>query len=135
MKKEYLTLAALLLSIIGCDAQPIESKSESKQISVNLDVDFQGVAENIQLNASLDSDKTVLDLLLYGKSNGKLDFKYRGDGETAFVESINGIENQMGDGSNWVFHVNGEMSQEGAGATKLSDRDSVLWKFSAEYLD
>ena len=135
MKSQNLfPLIVLTVFVLGCGGGVV-SEPVSTKITVNLTVDFQGESDNLEINQSLTSNSTVMDLLSECKSAGILNFDHRGDGETAFVTSINGIKNQMGGGSNWVFHINGEMSDFGAGTAQLENGDSVLWIFSAEYLE
>ena len=57
---------------------------------------------------------------------------WRGEGEMAFLTTLGGIENQGSAGRNWLFSVNGEQAQRGAGAIELKAGDRVLWEF-AEY--
>ena len=133
MNRVNIFAIVLLAFVGGCEKQP--KLAATDKIAVELAVDFQGQAENIETRQLVSQGATVFDLLSVCQSNGELQFEHRGSGETAFVTKINDIENQMADGSNWVFFVNGQLADHGVGAVKLNDGDSVLWKFSAEYLE
>ena len=45
----------------------------------------------------------------------------------AFVDTVNGTGN--GDGSFWIYYVNGEMGQVGADQYKCQTGDKVEWRF------
>lgn len=53
-----------------------------------------------------------------------------GEGYFTFVESIDGVRNEGAEGRNWQFWLNGERSDEGAGAMGLRPGDRVLWRFA-----
>ena len=75
---------------------------------------------------------TVMDALMLAKTApGGTDIEYRGEGTTAFVESVDGVRN-AGSGKNWIFFVNGKKSTVGAGSCQLEPGDSVLWKYTDE---
>ena len=74
---------------------------------------------------------TVLNLMNEANScKPKISFTYEGDGESAYLTSIDGVENnQDNNGFYWVFFVNGQMPKVGMGAYKLSNNDSVVWDY------
>lgn len=55
---------------------------------------------------------------------------WRGEGEMAFLEAVDGLPNQGLEGLNWQFEVNGVYATTGAGATRLEPGDRVLWKLA-----
>ena len=48
-----------------------------------------------------------------------------------FVESIDG--KQAGNGSAWIFYVNGKESQTGISSTMLHPGDTVEWRYEKSY--
>ena len=66
--------------------------------------------------------KTALALL---QENAEVEMS--GEGEMAFVTSINGVE---ADSSHqfWAFYVNGEQAQVGAGSYTTKASDEIEWK-------
>ena len=60
-----------------------------------------------------------------------LKFEYKGSGETAFLKSIDGVENEGGgaEKKNWQFWVNGKRADRGFGVFELQLSDKVVWKF------
>ena len=57
---------------------------------------------------------------------------WEGEGKMAFLTQLGGVRNEGGDGRNWLFSVNGERSDRGAGAVAVGPDDRVLWEL-AEY--
>jgi len=55
--------------------------------------------------------------------------KQKGSGESAFVTTIDGIENQGADGKNWIYSVNGQVGDRSFAVYKLKPEDHVLWTF------
>jgi hypothetical protein len=53
-----------------------------------------------------------------------------GQGASAFVTAIGGIENEGPQGRNWTFEVNGQPGDRSAAITPVESGDSVLWKFT-----
>lgn len=62
-----------------------------------------------------------------------LRYDQTGRGPMAFIKAIDGLENEGGgEGErNWIFRVNGEVSERGCGATTLEAGDVVRWSFQA----
>jgi len=56
--------------------------------------------------------------------------EWRGAGEMAFLESLDGVANQGADGLNWQVEVNGRYAERGAGALRLRPGDRVLWRLA-----
>src|SRR5690606_2087024 len=67
--------------------------------------------------------KTALELL---KENADVVTETASFGE--FVDSINGVKGGDG-GKYWIFYVNGEVAQVGAGEYKTKDGDKIEWRF------
>jgi hypothetical protein len=55
--------------------------------------------------------------------------KQKGAGESAFVTSIDDVENQGADGKNWTYSVNDQMADRSFAVYKLKPGDRVLWTF------
>jgi hypothetical protein len=110
----------------------------SNSIGVTLEIDFDGQRENITFHQQMDAGSSVVDLMeacQNSNTSETFEFKHRGSGESAFVYSISGVENEMAAGANWLVYINEKMADQGAGLIELSDGDVVKWKFSAEYLE
>ncbi|MEM9410608.1 MAG: DUF4430 domain-containing protein [Planctomycetota bacterium] len=123
--------------LVGCEETPqrtMEKPSES--ITVKLEIDFQGLSEDLNQEIEIQDHQSVFELMVKASELGHLKFEQSGYGETStFITSIDGIQNQMANGGNWLFFVNDEMSKVGCGAVMLSNNDRVTWKFSKKYVE
>lgn len=72
-----------------------------------------------------ETGKTALELL-----QATAEVEMTGEGEMAFVTSINGVKAE--DGKNfWAFLVDGEMAQVGAGSYATADGETITWELTA----
>jgi hypothetical protein len=97
--------------------------------SVQLEIDFRSEREKLSIKVPCASESTVLSVLQQAQKSGDLTFVFRGQGESAFVNSIDDVENQAAKGDNWVFRVNGELGDRSCGAFSVKPDDHVLWVF------
>lgn len=75
---------------------------------------------------------TVLDALITITKKHKIQMDYRGGrGATAYIEGIaNVYEFDRGQGSGWMYRVNGIFPDRGAGVVPLQDGDRVEWLYT-----
>jgi len=134
----FFLLCAVLIAqflIAGCDsasAPAVKTKppvSKTGKVTVQLEVDFQSDRENIVVRIPCSEDSTVLTILARAQNIGDLEFTSIGEGETAFVTSIGGVENQAAAGDNWVYRVNDELGDKSCGVFSVKPGDEVLWVF------
>jgi len=92
-------------------------------ITVKQSINDGSTGEAEYINKKIDLGSTALDLL---KKTAEV--KIKGEGENAFVTSINGKEAKSGDNEYWSFNVNGKPATVGAGSYKLKDKDKIEWK-------
>lgn len=70
------------------------------------------------------------------KAIGTGNIKSRGSGAMLYVEAIGGLkEYDAGPLSGWNFYVNGTIISHGSGTYEVSDGDSILWKYTTNYLE
>lgn len=101
--------------------------------AVTLVIDFGGRRDERRFEVTWEPEMTALQTLVMAAADqDDFSFVHRGKGATAFVTSIDGLDNEGGKagGRNWIFKVNGSKLTQSAGVTKLSAADVVLWKFS-----
>lgn len=134
MKMRILTTMVAFTIVTGCQSQSRPDVVESRTIEVTLEIDFQGRAENFTAVHKVPQNVTVFGLLEVAQSASK-DFKFDflGSGETAFILSFNDVANEKGEGSNWIYTVNGKLSNQGCGSTNVNDGDLVVWTFADSY--
>jgi hypothetical protein len=138
------TLGWLLIAfVMGCGTattvQPEQSNVAVEPIAVEpvvgevtLTVDFADGTEFVSLQVPCSAKSTVFEILHEaGRSNG-FDVQSKGSGQTAFVFAINGVQNENGDGRNWLFRVNNELAHEGSGTYSVKPGDTIEWQFSRD---
>lgn len=77
---------------------------------------------------------TVLSVLQRSVESRGIQMEYSGgEGATAYVEGIDGLyEFDRGQGSGWMYSVNGIFPNRGAGVIKLLPGDKVEWKYTID---
>lgn len=99
--------------------------------TVDLVVDFGAAAETIKVQIPCSEDSTVLNILQRAELNGDLKLQSSGAGETAFVESINGIGGALTPDQHWTYLLNGELAKTGSGVTEVDPNDEIQWRFGS----
>lgn len=106
--------------------QPASASPQSAREKVTLGIDFGGGRlKNFDAGAWHDGI-TVAELM---KRAPGLNIVQRGSGESAFLTSIDGVENQGDAGHNWTYAVNGKSADRSFEVYKLQPGDQVLWTF------
>ncbi len=76
---------------------------------------------------------TVYDILIEAAKKYSIHIENNGNNEMAYIAGINYIyEFDYGDLSGWMFLVNGKEASVGCTSYKLSDGDSIEWKYTLE---
>lgn len=114
-------------------ATPVAPPSDSNAVkTVALEIDF-GNGRKRTATVPWREGMTALDVLV-ATQDGATPTKVerRGEGATAFVESIDGVQNGGGGKSdrNWLYKVNGRLSPAGAGTVVVRGGDRVLWQYA-----
>lgn len=120
-----------LASTSGCQ-QTATAPLPKRQIgTVDLVVDFGAAAETISVQIPCSEDSTVLDILQRAELSGELKLQSSGAGETAFVQSINGVGGADTPDQYWTYLLNGELAKTGSGVTEVDPGDEVHWRFGS----
>lgn len=98
-------------------SSPVE---EQKKASVEIVVDSQ---MRRYPDVDFKEGETALDL-----TRKAVEVETKGEGEMAFVTSVNGQKVDEEKKEFWSLWVNGEMAQVGAGSYVLKSGDTVTWK-------
>jgi Domain of unknown function (DUF4430) len=99
------------------------------QEKVELSIDFgAGRQKNFEAIAWNDG-MTVADTM---NASSGVKITQKGSGQSAFVTSIEGVENQGADGQNWTYSVNGKIADRSYAVYELKPGDRVLWKFGSQ---
>ena len=128
-----LTIGLITISVIsGCDSGPGTKTADTpkREIgTVDLAVDFGKDKKPLSIAVVCSEDSTVLSTLERAHNMKELELEFRGSGETAFVESINGVKNEGAGGNNWIYRVNGKTGDKSAGIYKVDPSDKISWQF------
>lgn len=117
------------------DTSSEETVREIAQLSIPVEIRFNGRKEDLDLMVKCAPETTVLLATLNALEKRDVEFEYRGNGETAFVVSIGGIANENSAGDNWVYRVNDELGNVGSGVAQLKKGDRITWSFGKYELD
>ncbi len=136
-----LILVATLLSGCGADDSPQPGKDSgqtsvieqpdpsSEKETVELTISFNGRQKDKQIMVEITSACSVLSVLQTAQQENAIRFESRGAGETAFVTSFDGVENEQGSGDNWVYRVNRKLGNKSAGLFEINPGDKLDWTF------
>ena len=107
------------------EASPV-STQEVKKIKASVEIDSGGEEKSpSKYSVEVEEGKTVLDA-----TNKVADVATSGEGEMAFVTSINDRVADSSKNEFWELVINGESAQVGAGGYKIQDGDKIEWRIS-----
>lgn len=129
MKKWFLIIAAAWL-LVGCGLKegPMPgpaAESETQETLVKLVIDTGIKAATY--SAKLNEEATVLSLLKQVSQENEIELKLKEYDFGTMVESIGGKENSKERA--WIYFLNGQTGDVGAGDKKLAAGDLVEWKY------
>ncbi len=102
---------------------------EPDKAVVQLIVDFGDGFQKRYRRLPWKQNMTVLQVLEAAREHPRgIQFKYRGQAETAFLTEIDGLENE-GRGNNWIFRVNDELGDRSFALVTVGRGHTVLWTF------
>ncbi len=123
------SLGLVAILCCGCGQTSSQPRFARHIGTVDLSVDFGGVAPNIDVQIPCSEDSTVFDVLTQAGLNGDLKLRSSGRGETAFVGSIDGVGDQSGGDKYWTYLLNGQLAKTGSGVTEVAPGDQVRWQY------
>jgi hypothetical protein len=74
------------------------------------------------------SGMTVADAM---KAASGVTVAQKGSGQSAFVTSIDGVQNQGADAHNWMYKINGKVADRSFAVYELKPGDRILWTFGS----
>jgi hypothetical protein len=114
----------------GCDSSkelPAELQRDIGTVTLEIDFGDQKPSKSIDVVCSPDS--TVLLSLERAQQMNKLKFKVTGSGETAFLDSIDDVSNEVDQGKYWTYRVNDSLGDKSAGVFAVKPADKITWTF------
>lgn len=118
--------AVIALGAIGAYVLSQQNDQETTQQTPTTSESTQATTdtEDTSITYPGEEGKTALELL-----QTYADVEMQGEGEMAFVTSINGIEAES-NVNFWSFLVNGEMAAVGAGTYETKSTDTITWELT-----
>ncbi len=124
MRQSTNFIALLLLVWASLSATPAHAAEQVKLI-----VDYGDGVQKQFTELAWKEGLTVLAATQAAQEHPRgITIKVRSSGSTAFLTQIDDVKNE-GNGKNWIFRVNGKLSDRSCGIYKLNDGDTVLWRF------
>ncbi|MEW6407644.1 MAG: DUF4430 domain-containing protein [Patescibacteria group bacterium] len=105
-------------------------KTEEQKINVELIINFNPRQISFPFSSVLNS--SVYDLMQKAQKEGKINFRAKNYSFGVFIEEINSVKNSEKEKKYWMLYINDKLSEVGASAKKLKDRDRVMWKFEKQ---
>jgi len=122
-----LFVVALSFCGTGCDSsKPLPKELQRDIGTVTLEVDFGDLRDAKSIDVVCSPDSTVFLSLERAQQLDKLKFEHTGTGETVFVTSIDGVEN---DAKFWTYRVNETLGDKSAGVYEVKPGDKISWRF------
>lgn len=103
-----------------------ESSPVLGTVTVEITMDPDDASKTITRTAEI-SDETTIEMAMTNLEGVEIEMS--GNGVTAFVQSINGVETSADRG--WTYTLDGEFATEGIGSTKLQPGQTIQWKFTS----
>jgi hypothetical protein len=120
---------AISLGFCGCDSAGTDTAVQRDIGTVSLEINYGNGKQPESIDVVCSPDSTVLSTLERAQNMNKLKVKFRGNGETAFVTSIGGVEDGGDDGNHWIYRVNGKLGDKGGGVFAVDPGDAISWTY------
>ena len=93
-----------------------------------LAIDYGGGKASDNYSIIIEPGMTVMGMMKKAKDNSGLSY-----GESAdwpgYIQSINGVKEDVSKNTFWILYQNGEMANEGASTLKIKAGDKIEWKY------
>jgi len=125
-----LILAFAALSAAGALLGAAQADPHETPATIRLIIDYSDGVEKHFTRLPWRRGMTVLDAMSLADDWPRdIDFEHRGAGATAFLTSIDDLENEGGRGRNWLFSVNAEPATRSFGVVRVDPGDVIRWDF------
>lgn len=122
MSKKLIVAIVIILGLVGAGGTFVALNNNK---TVTPEVDLINKPEDNVISYSGQDGKTALELLKQEID----DVEISGEGEMAFVTAINGIASE--DNKYWMFFINGQSAEVGAGSYITKNSDVIKWELTA----
>lgn len=107
------------------DTKESSTQQDVKTLKATVVLNFGEEEKSSTYSLNLEEGKTALDA-----TKKVTDVVTSGEGEMAFVTSINDREADASKNEFWELVINGEPAQVGAGSYEIKDGDKIEWRVS-----
>lgn len=114
-----------------------KQKPQEPSSYVTIAIDARDVKGQIvsQTNVELKEGDTVLDVTRRIVKQRGIQISVRGAGAGAYVEGIDNLyEFDEGQNSGWMIRLDGQLIKQSAGATPISEGQTIYWFYTTNYL-
>ncbi|MEI3605537.1 DUF4430 domain-containing protein [Pseudogracilibacillus sp. SE30717A] len=115
---------------------PEQKEKKQKETKSTVTQSIVISSDEVPLSATkteINGEETVLDVLIKITKEKGIQMDYRGGGSTAYIEGIaNVYEFDRGQGSGWMYRINGVFPDRGAGAINVQDGDVIEWLYTTD---
>ena len=116
--------------ILGTARTTSANATEISESKVALVIDYGDGVEKHFKRLAWQDNATVWSMLQQAIKHPRgLRVKHQGRGDTLFVRAIDNVTNEGGAGRNWIYRVNNQLGDRGAGIHPVQKGDTVLWTF------
>lgn len=120
----------IFLETVGTDRTFVtEDRTEQKVIQAILEV------PSVSYEVFVPEASNAYDLMAATATQYE-DFSFNGRDFTGigfFVETINGLSQDRGEGMYWIYYINGKVAPVGISQYKLKADDVITWKYEKEH--
>lgn len=113
-------------TIVDQDSPVAEALPISGTVTVEITMDPDDASKTIAKTAEISSE-TTLETVMANLEGVEIELS--GQGVTAFVQSINGVETSADRG--WTYTLDGKFATKGIGSITLQSGQTVQWKFTS----
>lgn len=116
MKKLLLFLTSLVSIVLltGCFSKSQSRMDDEEKLTATLTIKFEGKA--VSQKTSFEKDDSVMDIL---------EDYHDVEEEAGMVTSIDGVSQDAGKNTYWMYDINGELAPKGAEEMTISEGDTI----------
>ncbi|WP_054024025.1 DUF4430 domain-containing protein [Bacillus sp. FJAT-28004] len=112
---------------------PVATPQPAQTVTISIVADEETGTVLAPTTVEIKKDDTVLEVLKKITRKNKIQMEYRGVKGGAYIEGIDNIyEFDFGAKSGWMYRVNGEFPNKGAGSFKVNEGDVIEWLYTTD---
>lgn len=127
--RKSVPIAILLIFTATLACKQEEPEPEAKSAGpVTIQIDLPDAQKTREIDVEHASG-TVFALMQKASEKNLLSFEYEGEGEKAFIQSIEGVspEGDTKESRYWIYAINGKLANTGVGSQTVNPGDTIRW--------